>query len=71
MMARAPRGDTIHIRPDDAMYERIVKMARAERRSLANMVLFLLDTHHVLKTEPKPKLNGHASHKGEKAAAAT
>lgn len=60
------RADTLHIRLDDDLYDRIIRLAKKERRSINNMVLKILDDSPQLKAEPK--LNGHA-HKAPKAGA--
>lgn len=61
---------SIHLKLEEALHGRLSQMAKADRRSVSNFVEKLLHEHPLL-TKPAPKLNGHASHKGEKAAAAT
>mgnify|MGYP001593995596 CR=1 FL=1 len=56
-MTRVIRSGVLHIRLEEAMHKRIMAMAKADRRSAANLIMHLLDTHPIIATDAK--LNGH------------
>jgi hypothetical protein len=59
MAARSRPSTNINIRPDEEFYGRIAALAKHERRSITNAVIWLLATHPLL-AKPESKLNGHA-----------
>jgi len=41
-MKRKPNNNTLHIKPDDALYKMLILRAQKEQRTLHNLVLVLL-----------------------------